>query len=218
MLSLHPAQFPSPSLYLSDIHSNDPCLSHAGTMLWIPSKQKNKWRLLCKWLCGGTCAGVERKKKWWCLYPCVFVGRQPEREEQERSECNKKMNGCKREEESKERRIKNQNAANADRVVWQDVLWKSITSNSSFCVCARVCMWEMQIHIVFALTDRIFLHLIHVCLSLMTDFDHLYTDTHAQILPACSFQWDPNWPGRQKAEKEKAFNKINNYINKRRRR
>lgn len=56
---------------LSDIHSNDPCLSHAGTMLWIPSKQKNKWRLLCKWICGGPCAGGE---KWQCLYPYVGAG------------------------------------------------------------------------------------------------------------------------------------------------
>lgn len=28
-------------------------------MLWIPSKQKNKWRLLCKWLCGGPCTEIK---------------------------------------------------------------------------------------------------------------------------------------------------------------
>lgn len=55
---------------LSDIHSNDPCLSHPGTMLWIPSKQKNKWRLLCKWICGGPCA---KKKKWVvCILMCML--------------------------------------------------------------------------------------------------------------------------------------------------
>lgn len=130
----------SPSISPSDIHSNDPCLSHAGTMLWIPSKQKNKWRLLCKWLCGGTCAGVETGKKMVMFVSSyVCVGRKPEQEEQERSGCNKKKKGC-RGEESKERRM---------QTGWPDAmfLWRSITSNRalSLYLCVK-CKCILYLH------------------------------------------------------------------------
>lgn len=67
------------SLSLSDIHSNDPCLSHAGTMLWIPSKQKNKWRLLCKWIVVGLVQERKGKKMVIFVSSCVFWGVRAER-------------------------------------------------------------------------------------------------------------------------------------------
>lgn len=116
----------------------------------------------------------KEEKKWWCLYPrvCVSGGSQSRKNKREVGATRKRRDA--KEKKNQKRRNKNQDAANADRVVWQDVLRRSITSNSSvsICACVYVCICADWLDI-WAFNPCLFMSLI-----ILTDFDHLYTDTH----------------------------------------
>lgn len=124
-LSLHPAQFPSPSLPLSlslIYIAMTPVSAMQAPCCEFHLSRKTSGDCYANGYVVGLVQEWKREKKMVMFVSSyVCVGRKPEQEEQERSGCNKKKKGC-RGEESKERRM---------QTGWPDAmfLWRSITSN-----------------------------------------------------------------------------------------
>lgn len=202
MLSLHPARFPSPSLYLSLIYiAMTPVSVMQAPCCEFHLSRKTSGDCYANGYVVGLVQELERRKKMvMFVSPCVRreaarAGRTREKWVQQEKEGMQKRRRIKREAKIKMQQM---------QTGWSDkMFYGGLSHLTALCVC----MWDIQMLIVFALTDWIFLCLIHACLCLWYYWLMLtvytQTHTHAQILPACSSQRGPNLPERQKAGKKK---------------
>lgn len=156
MLSLHPAQFPSPSLQLSLIYI-------AMTPVSVMQAPCCEFHLSRK--TSGDCyangyvvgLGQEWKGKKngdVCILVCASGGSQSGKNKREVGTTRKRRDA--KEMKNRKRRNKNQDTANADRVVWQDVLWRSIKS----------CVWEREREMYCIGTDWLGIFAFNLCLSM----------------------------------------------------